>query len=227
MSVACAALYASCRNPSIPHAQRAETPVLARGAAALCAAPPGPQPRRRADLGGPVSRRCSVAMYWLLDVSYLLVLAVAVPAAGSWCAPTSSSTTARTGRSSPERANAVAGHTLGLVVCTPFQAGATTHAVHHATSGDLDRRGVGRRPDLTVAEYEREPRLGPPRLPPVPQPVGDVRARADLGDRRPAAHGRRVGARAAAQQRGGAPTWRCSSSSGDRWLIGWQAFLLV
>jgi omega-6 fatty acid desaturase (delta-12 desaturase) len=40
-----------------------------------------------------------------------------------------------------------------LLVFTPFVRWRHDHAVHHATAGDLDRRGVGELPTLTVAEY--------------------------------------------------------------------------
>ncbi len=47
----------------------------------------------------------------------------------------------------------------GLFVLAPFVRWRHDHAVHHATSGDLDRRGVGDVPTLTVAEYDaRTPR---------------------------------------------------------------------
>jgi omega-6 fatty acid desaturase (delta-12 desaturase) len=42
---------------------------------------------------------------------------------------------------------------LGLLVFTPFARWRHDHAVHHATAGDLDRRGVGDVPTYTVAEY--------------------------------------------------------------------------
>jgi len=105
-----------------------------------------------------------VAMYFLLDVSYWLVLAVSVPAAGflvrtyivfhdcahgsflPWC-----------------KANEWLGASCGLLVFTPFQRWRHQHAVHHASSGDLDRRGVGDVLTLTVAEYVALPwggRLG-------------------------------------------------------------------
>ncbi len=96
-----------------------------------------------------------VAMYLALDVSYLLVLALAVPAAGFLlrtyivfhdCSHGSFLHT--------KRANAWLGTTLGLIVYSPFMSWRHNHAVHHATSGDLDRRGVGDVPMLTVAEYE-------------------------------------------------------------------------
>jgi omega-6 fatty acid desaturase (delta-12 desaturase) len=42
---------------------------------------------------------------------------------------------------------------LGVLVLTPFLQWRHNHAVHHATAGDLDRRGGGDVPTLTVAEY--------------------------------------------------------------------------
>ena len=62
-----------------------------------------------------------------------------------------------------KRANAWLGIVLGLIVYSPFHSWRHNHAVHHATSGDLDRRGVGDVPTLTVAEYNALPwhkRLG-------------------------------------------------------------------
>ena len=40
------------------------------------------------------------------------------------------------------RANVWLGTALGLVVFTPFQSWRQNHAIHHATAGDLERRGV-------------------------------------------------------------------------------------
>src|SRR3712207_3628962 len=40
-----------------------------------------------------------------------------------------------------------------LPIFTPYESWRHEHAVHHATAGDLDRRGVGDLPTLTVAEY--------------------------------------------------------------------------
>jgi omega-6 fatty acid desaturase (delta-12 desaturase) len=51
------------------------------------------------------------------------------------------------------RGNAWLGTICGLMVLTPFVRWRHDHAVHHATSGDLDKRGVGDLPTLTVAEY--------------------------------------------------------------------------
>jgi omega-6 fatty acid desaturase (delta-12 desaturase) len=51
------------------------------------------------------------------------------------------------------RANRAVGTVLGLLLYTPFATFAHTHAVHHATAGNLDRRGTGDLPTLTVDEY--------------------------------------------------------------------------
>lgn len=96
----------------------------------------------------------SVGMYFALRVSVLLELALAIPAAaflvrtfivfhdcshGSYLA----------GR----RANAWLGMATGLLLFSPFLRWRHDHAVHHATSGDLERRGVGDILTLTVSEY--------------------------------------------------------------------------
>ncbi|GGL71535.1 fatty acid desaturase [Wenxinia marina] len=45
------------------------------------------------------------------------------------------------------------GRVLGVLTLTPYDAWRRTHAVHHASTGNLDRRGTGDVPTLTVAEY--------------------------------------------------------------------------
>jgi omega-6 fatty acid desaturase (delta-12 desaturase) len=57
------------------------------------------------------------------------------------------------------RANRYLGRVTGLMVLSPFERWRHDHAVHHASSGNLDRRGVGDIITLTVAEYRaRSPR---------------------------------------------------------------------
>ena len=55
------------------------------------------------------------------------------------------------------RANDVLGVALGLLVWLPYRGWQHEHAVHHATAGDLDRRGVGDIATLTVSEYQALP----------------------------------------------------------------------
>ena len=52
------------------------------------------------------------------------------------------------------RANRWVGAMLGLLTLFPFAYWKKTHALHHATSGDLDRRLLGDIRTLTVAEYQ-------------------------------------------------------------------------
>jgi acyl-lipid omega-6 desaturase (Delta-12 desaturase) len=54
-----------------------------------------------------------------------------------------------------KRANRYLGRFLGLFVLSPFARWRHDHAVHHGSSGDLDRRGVGDIVTLTVSEYEQ------------------------------------------------------------------------
>jgi len=56
------------------------------------------------------------------------------------------------------RLNDLLGRVLGVVTLTPYDYWKSTHAVHHATAGNLDRRGVGDISTLTVAEYQALPR---------------------------------------------------------------------
>jgi len=59
-----------------------------------------------------------------------------------------------------KRTNAVLGGILGVLVYTPFAVWRREHAVHHATAGDLDRRGVGDVQTLTIDEYLARPWWG-------------------------------------------------------------------
>jgi len=93
-------------------------------------------------------------MYLSLSLSYLLVLAIAVPAAGFLLRTYILFHDCSHGSFLPsKRANSWLGVALGMLVYSPFHSWRHNHAVHHATSGDLDRRGVGDVPTLTVAEY--------------------------------------------------------------------------
>ena len=53
-----------------------------------------------------------------------------------------------------QRANDIVGRCLGIVTLFPFGYWKKTHAVHHGTSGNLDRREMGDIDTLTVAEYQ-------------------------------------------------------------------------
>lgn len=50
-------------------------------------------------------------------------------------------------------ANDWTGRALGVLTLTPYDFWRRTHSVHHATSGNLERRGMGDIDTLTVSEY--------------------------------------------------------------------------
>lgn len=96
----------------------------------------------------------SVAMYFSLRITWALTLVLAVPTAGFAvrtfilfhdCAHGSLLPT--------RRGNVWLGRVLGVLIYTPFAHWRHHHAVHHASSGDLDRRGAGDVWTLTVTEY--------------------------------------------------------------------------
>jgi omega-6 fatty acid desaturase (delta-12 desaturase) len=94
-------------------------------------------------------------MYVSLQVSYLLALALSIPAAGFLVRTFILFHDCAHGSLLPgRRANAWLGSVLGLMVFAPFARWRYEHAVHHATAGDLDRRFIGDVPTYTVAEYE-------------------------------------------------------------------------
>src|SRR5712671_3992718 len=51
------------------------------------------------------------------------------------------------------KANDLLGFVTGVLTFTPYRHWSREHAIHHATSGDLDRRGTGDVWTLTVQEY--------------------------------------------------------------------------
>jgi acyl-lipid omega-6 desaturase (Delta-12 desaturase) len=170
---------------------------------------------------------CAV-MYLTLGVSPVLTAVLAIAAAGFLLRVFVMFHDCAHGSLLPSRrANAVLGTVLGLLVLSPFRRWRHDHAVHHATSGDLDRRGVGDIVTLTVTEYRERRWRGRVayrliRNPLVMFGLGPVFAMI-------------VGPRIVA--RGARPRMRNSvlgtdvalvvAIGGLCWLIGWQDFLIV
>jgi omega-6 fatty acid desaturase (delta-12 desaturase) len=93
-------------------------------------------------------------MYAALGVSYGLTLVLAIPAAGFLIRTFIVFHDCTHGSFLPsKRANRWLGTTLGLLVFADFRSWKHNHAIHHASAGDLGRRGGGDVPTLTVAEY--------------------------------------------------------------------------
>ena len=57
-------------------------------------------------------------------------------------------------------ANDWVGRVIGVLTLTPYDWWRRTHAIHHATTGNLDRRGIGDVDTLTVREYQARSRWG-------------------------------------------------------------------
>lgn len=100
-----------------------------------------------------------VLMYFSLSISYWLVFALAILAGGFVvrlfiifhdCGHWSFFKTAK--------ANHWVGSVIGVLVFTPFFYWRQSHAVHHATAGNLDKRGVGDVWTMTVDEFLAAPR---------------------------------------------------------------------
>lgn len=96
------------------------------------------------------------AMYFSLQVGYWLTLLLAVPVAGLLvrififfhdCGHNSFFPSTKLNRR--------VGFWLGVLVFTPGEQWWRSHAIHHATSGNLDKRGVGDVTTLTVSEYRQ------------------------------------------------------------------------
>jgi acyl-lipid omega-6 desaturase (Delta-12 desaturase) len=93
-------------------------------------------------------------MYWSISVSYWLALPLAILAAGFLvrifiihhdCGHGSFFKS--------QKANDILGFITGVLTLTPYYHWRWEHSVHHATSGDLDERGLGDIWTLTVQEY--------------------------------------------------------------------------
>jgi omega-6 fatty acid desaturase (delta-12 desaturase) len=97
----------------------------------------------------------SVGMYFALRVSILLTLAL-MPLAGAFLLRTFIvfHDCAHGSFFASRKANQFLGRVTATMVMQPFTAWRHQHNVHHATSGDLDKRGTGDVPTMTLAEYE-------------------------------------------------------------------------
>jgi omega-6 fatty acid desaturase (delta-12 desaturase) len=105
-----------------------------------------------------------VAMYLTIDVSIWLTFALAIPTGGFLLRTFILFHDCGHGSFLPSKtANRWFGRFTALLVWQAFANWRHDHAVHHGTAGDLDRRGQGDVPTLTVDEYYERPwqsRLG-------------------------------------------------------------------
>jgi len=93
-------------------------------------------------------------MLWSVSISYWITLALSLPTAGFMVRTFIIFHDCGHGSFFKSRnANTLLGQITGLLTFTPFQRWKHEHAIHHATAGDLDRRGVGDVATWTMDEY--------------------------------------------------------------------------
>jgi omega-6 fatty acid desaturase (delta-12 desaturase) len=102
-----------------------------------------------------------LAMLASLQVSYLLTLVLALPTAGFLVRLFMIQHDCGHGSFFRSRIiNDCVGRFLSVLTLTPYSHWRESHAIHHATSGKLDQRGIGDIDTLTVAEYRGLSRWG-------------------------------------------------------------------
>jgi len=100
------------------------------------------------------------AAWWALSISYWLTLAICVLAAGFLLRIFVIQHDCGHGAFFRRRVfNNWVGRVHGILTLTPYGVWRRSHAIHHATSGNLDKRGIGDVKILTVKEYRALPRL--------------------------------------------------------------------
>jgi len=101
------------------------------------------------------------SMWAALDVGYWLSLLLALPAAGFLVRLFMIQHDCGHGAFFRHRVtNDWIGRTIGVLTLTPYDFWRRTHAIHHATSGNLEHRGIGDVDTLTVNEYLARSRWG-------------------------------------------------------------------
>ena len=101
-----------------------------------------------------------IAAWWALSISYWLTLAISVPAGAFLVRLFLIKHDCGHGAFFRRRIfNDWVGRVIGVLTLTPYDVWRRKHAIHHATSGNLDKRGTGDIDTLTVKEYRALPRL--------------------------------------------------------------------
>ena len=99
-------------------------------------------------------------MYWSLRIGYWLTLLLAVPTAMFLVRMFMFQHDCGHGAFLPsQRVNNIIGSIIGVLTLVPYEYWRKTHAMHHATSGNLDVRSFGDITTLTVREYLSRSRL--------------------------------------------------------------------
>ena len=123
-------------------------------------------PSLRRSIGEIAITAVPLVLLWFLiwaslDLGYWLCLLLAVPAAGFLVRLFMIQHDCGHGAFFHRRStNDWVGRVIGVVTLTPYDFWRRKHALHHSTSGNLDRRGMGDIDTLTVHEYLARSRWG-------------------------------------------------------------------
>lgn len=159
------ALPAAIAQRFIVHqAETADTEITARDWASLLAGYREPSPRRsilELVITAGAFALTWIAMWATLGFGYWLTLLIAVPAAGFLVRLFMIQHDCGHGTLFRNRAtNDWVGRVLGTLTLTPYDFWRRSHNIHHASSGNLQLRGIGDIDTLTVREYQSLSRLG-------------------------------------------------------------------
>lgn len=100
------------------------------------------------------------AAWWSLSISYWLTLAICLPASAFLTRLFLIQHDCGHGAFFRSRVlNDWVGRILGVVTLTPYDIWRRSHTIHHGTSSNLSKRGVGDLDTLTVREYYALPRM--------------------------------------------------------------------
>ena len=95
-----------------------------------------------------------VLMFYSLEISYFLTLALAIPAGGLLTRIFIFQHDCGHGSFfKSKKVNDWVGRCLSMLTITPYDFWRRAHNMHHATSGDLDRRSIGGIDTITVREF--------------------------------------------------------------------------
>ena len=123
-----------------------------------------PDPRRSAlelTLTAGAFALCWLLMWMTLEFGYWLTLLMALPAAGFLVRLFMIQHDCGHGAFFRNRStNNWVGRVIGALTLTPYDFWRRSHNIHHASSGNLDHRGIGDITTLTVSEYLALPRWG-------------------------------------------------------------------
>ena len=133
----------------------------------------------------------------------------------------------RAGSMSRSNARTITSACVGLLPLSPFRRRRHHHAIHHATSGDIERRGSAGCDHADGVRIPGSLMARSSRVPGNPQSARHVRSRSDHRDDHRPAGADSSPTPTASSQRGRHRRGARPDRGGLCWLIGWKGFVIV